>query len=204
MRLGVFGGTFDPIHYGHLRLAEEARCRFQLDRVLFVPNWISPFKTGRAVTPGVTRAELVQAAIADNPAFALDTRELERPGPSYTVETMRALHDENPGTEMFFLTGADAVRDLAKWREPETLLALTRFVAATRFGVSREETTRALPPAWVERILFLEMPALDISGTDLRERVQTERSIRYLTPPAVRTLIYERGLYHPTEPTRVP
>ncbi len=195
MRLAVFGGTFDPIHYGHLHLAEEARDVYRLDRVLFVPNWVSPFKLGREMTPGSLRAEMIRRAIRDNSAFDMDTMELDRPGPSYTIDTLRALRTRHADAELYFLTGADAVCELPRWREPEELLSLTRFVAATRFGVSRDEVVAGLPEAWLERISFLEMPTLQISATDLRERVRSERSIRYLTPPVVSALIYERGLY---------
>jgi len=196
LKLGIFGGTFDPIHYGHLRMAEEARERIGLERVLFVPNQVSPFKLGKVISPGAQRTEMVRLAIAGNPAFEFDTIELDRPGPSYTVETLRAIKLRAPAdTEIYFLTGADAVRDLAGWREPEEILRLTRLVAATRPGVSSEDIVRALPAAWRERILFLEMPELDIAATDLRERVRTGRSIRYLTSPAVEEFVIMQGLY---------
>jgi len=177
-------------------MAEEARERIGLERVLFVPNQVSPFKLGKVISPGAQRTEMVRLAIAGNPAFEFDTIELDRPGPSYTVETLRAIKLRAPAdTEIYFLTGADAVRDLAGWREPEEILRLTRLVAATRPGVSSEDIVRALPAAWRERILFLEMPELDIAATDLRERVRTGRSIRYLTSPAVEEFVIMQGLY---------
>lgn len=201
MRLGIFGGSFDPIHYGHLRLAEEAREALALDRVLFVPNQVSPFKTGNGVTDGRIRAEMVQQAIADQPAFALWDGELEREGPSYTVETLRTLAAQHPDAERFFLTGTDAVRDLPKWREPETILRLAVFVAATRPGVSPDAVRDALPEAWRERVRFLPLTPLEISSTDIRNRVAHGRSIRYLTPPPVVAAIAARRLYAPGEPT---
>lgn len=195
MRLGIFGGTFDPIHFGHLRLAEEARDSLALDRVLFVPNQVSPFKTGATTTPGRLRAQMVEAAIADNPAFALWDGELEREGPSYTVETLRRLREQHSDATLYFLTGTDAVRDLPKWREPDALLALARFVAATRPGVSADDVRAVLPAAWRAQVDFLPMSGLDISSTALRERVAAGRSIRYLAPDAVVQFIQKRALY---------
>ena len=199
LKLGVFGGTFDPIHNGHLRMAEEARERLGLDRVVFIPNQVSPFKLDRRISPGAGRADMVRLAIAGNPAFEIDTIELERGGPSYTVETLRAIQSRlacAPGeVHLYFLTGADAVRELARWREPDAILQLARLVAATRPGVSREDVVAALPSRWHERILFLEMPELDIAATDLRDRVRTGRSIRYLTPCSVERFVADQGLY---------
>ena len=197
MRLGIFGGTFDPIHFGHLRLAEEARERLALDRVLFVPNRVSPFKTDRMTTPPGLRLEMVRQAVADNPAFAVSALEVEREaGPSYTIDTIRALRAERgPKTEMYLLTGTDAVRDLPGWREPDALLALVRIAAALRPGVNESAVVAALPPAWAARVAFIPMTALDISASDLRARVASGRSIAYLVPRAVETFVREHGLY---------
>lgn len=196
-RLGVFGGSFDPVHNGHLRLAEEARERFGLTRVLFVPNRISPFKLEYAVTDGDVRVEILRAAVADNASFVVDDREVKRPGPSYTVDTLRAIQRENPSAELYFLTGTDAVQGLPGWHEPEALLQMAWFVAAARRGVCRREVIDALPATWGARVLFLSMPELDISATDLRARARDGRSVRYLVPAAVEAFIRERGLYLP-------
>lgn len=195
MRIGVFGGSFDPVHYGHLRLAEEARERFGLERVLFIPNHVSPFKAGRDVSPGSLRVEMLRRAVADNPAFVVDEREVQRPGPSYTVDTLRELRQENPAAELYFLTGTDAVRDLPAWREPEAVLSLARFIAAVRPGVRAQDVLVALPDEWESRILFLPMPELDISATDLRTRAREGRSLRYLTPREVELFVQEQRLY---------
>ena len=195
MKIGVFGGTFDPVHYGHLRMAEVCREELGLDRVLFVPNHVSPYKVGRPITPGHLRVAMLQSVTENNPAFAVSTLELDRPAPSYTVDTLRTIKSENPGADLFFLTGADAVRGLSGWREPEVLLDLAHFVAMTRPGVGRAEVLAALPDTWECRILFMEMPGLDISSTDLRNRAKTNRSLRYLTPPQVAAFIAEQGLY---------
>lgn len=196
-RLGVFGGTFDPIHFGHLRMAEEAREKFGLDTVLFVPNYVSPFKLDRPVTPGPLRVQMIQMAIGDNPQFAVDSREIEREGPSYSVETLRALKAERGEVDLFFLTGTDAVKGLPGWKEPEELLGLARFIAAARPGVEKKEVLAALPDSWEERILFLPMRELDISSTDLRARVTDGRSLRYLTPRSVEEFVREHRLYLP-------
>ncbi len=198
MRLGIFGGTFDPIHLGHLRLAEEAREHLALDRVLFVPNRVSPFKTGRTTTPPGLRLEMARRAVADNPRFAVSAFEVEQAseGPSYTIDTVRALRAEHgPETEMYLLTGTDAVRDLPGWREPDALLSLVKIAAAARPGVDKNAVLAALPAAWAARIAFIPMTALDISASDLRARVAAGRSITYLVPRAVETFLREQGLY---------
>ena len=202
MRLGIFGGTFDPVHYGHLRTAEVCRETLELDRVLFVPNRVSPYKTeGKTVTPGELRAEMLRLAVYDNPHFAVSTIEINRPGPSYTVDTLRELRQTNPHDELFFLTGSDAIRGLPGWHEPEALLDLAHFVALTRPGVLQADVLAALPDAWERRILFIAAPGLDISATDLRQRANRKQSLRYLTPPAVAAFIEARGLYDTTNET---
>jgi nicotinate-nucleotide adenylyltransferase len=195
LRLGIFGGTFDPIHFGHLRMAEEAREQLRLDTVLFVPNRVSPLKAGARVTPAEARVEMARRAIADHPAFGVSTVEVGRLGPSYTIDTVRALQREYPNGDLFFLTGTDAVRDLPQWHKPEALLREARFVAATRPGADKSAVLAALPAAWAERMTFIEMPGLDISATELRARVRAGRSIRYLVPPAVEAYIRACGLY---------
>jgi nicotinate-nucleotide adenylyltransferase len=202
MTLGVFGGSFDPVHFGHLRMAEEARIQAGLDRVLFVPTQVSPFKVGRTVTPGEQRLEMLHIALADNPAFAASDVELTRPGPSYTVDTLRLLKEQYPTAELFFLTGTDAVRDLPKWRQPEEILSLARFLVAARPGVDKADVLHALPDLWEARIAFIEMPELDISSTYLRERLRDGRSVRYLLPRAVEEYIVSRGLYRETSDTK--
>lgn len=195
MRLAVFGGTFDPIHFGHLRIAEEARDRLGFERILFVPNYVSPFKAGQSVTSGEQRAQMVERAIRENPAFSISRWEVEREKPSFTIETIRAIRSQYADYELYFLAGMDAVRDLPKWHEPEELLSLVQFVTATRPGVDIRDVLDALPDDWEKRIMFMEMPGLDISATDLRRRVAEGRSIRYLLPPAVEDYIHAHGLY---------
>lgn len=196
-KVGIFGGTFDPVHYGHLRIAEEARERFGLTHVLFVPNQVSPFKIGDTTTPASLRVELVRRAIESNPHFSLWSGELEREGPSFTVETLRRLAQEFPDNALYFLTGTDAVRDIGKWREPEACVALAQFVAFYRPGVTESEARVGVPDHLEPKILFAEMNGLDISSTEIRERVAAGRSIRYLVPDPVVALIEQQGLYHP-------
>lgn len=194
-KLGVLGGTFDPIHFGHLRIAEEARERFGLSHVLFVPNQVSPFKIGDTTTPAPLRAALVAQALEGNPQFLLWDAELRREGPSFTVETLRALKAELPDSSLYFLTGTDAVRDIGKWREPEVCVALAQFVAFYRPGISESEARIGIPDHLEPQILFAPMHGLDISSTEIRARVAEGRSIRYLVPDAVLAQIQAEGLY---------
>lgn len=201
MRIGVFGGSFDPVHQGHLRLAEEAREAFALDTVLFVPTWVSPFKTGRVTVDPAHRLEMVRLATGDNGAFAVSAIECIREGASYTVDTLRALRAAHPGAELVFLTGTDAVAGLPRWREPGAVLELARFGVATRAGTSVEaarESLSHLPGDWQNRVAFFAMTNIDISSSDIRERLQTHRSVRYLLPPNVQDYIAAHGLYAPS------
>lgn len=194
-RIGIFGGSFDPVHIGHLRMAEVAREAANLDRIIFVPAQVSPFKTDRKVTPGELRLEMLRLAIADNPAFAVSDAELQRPGPSFTVDTLRTLKAESPDADFFFLTGTDTIRDLPKWRDPEIALSLATFLVATRPGVAPSDVLAALPDAWESRILFVEMPGLDISSSYLRAALAAGRSTRYLLTDAVRDFVAAHGFY---------
>jgi nicotinate-nucleotide adenylyltransferase len=195
LRLGIFGGSFDPVHIGHLRLAEEAREQAGLDRVLFVPTQVSPFKVGRTQTPAELRLAMLELATADHSAFAVSDTEVRRPGPSYTVDTLRELSEAFPGTELFFITGTDAVRDLPKWHEPEAVLRLAQFLVSVRPGVQKEEVLASLPDAWELRVAFIEMPGLDISSTYLREQLRAGRSVRYLLPRVVEEYVLAHSVY---------
>jgi nicotinate-nucleotide adenylyltransferase len=181
------GGTFDPIHHGHLVAAEEARYAFSLERVTFIPAG-HPWQKERHVAPAEARYEMTQLAIADNPAFEVSRIEIDRDGPTYTVDTLRALRAEKPDAELFFITGADAIREILTWKDPDEALALATFVAVTRPGYELEK----LPSQQIE---VLEIPALAISSTDIRARVAVGRPIRYLVPDAVAAHIKIHGLY---------
>ncbi|GIW19826.1 MAG: putative nicotinate-nucleotide adenylyltransferase [Chloroflexota bacterium] len=198
-RLGIFGGTFDPIHYGHLAIAEEAREAFALERVLFVPAGAPPHKQDRPTSPAVHRAAMVAAAIADNPAFELSRIELDRPGPSYTVDTVRSLRASvaaDDGVELWFVLSVEALRELPTWHEPLALVGLCRFAVAPRPGVarpSRRWLVEALGTA--EPFVFLDGPHVGISASEIRARVAAGRSIRYLVPPPVAAYVATHGLY---------
>jgi nicotinate-nucleotide adenylyltransferase len=199
MRLGIYGGTFDPVHLGHLILAETCREACALDEVWFIPAAVSPHKQSRPVTPGKQRMEMLRFAIAGHPQFKLCSWELDRPGPSYTVDTLRHLKQEDPDRELCLLLGADALADFPKWREPQAILELAQLIA-----VSRGEQPADLDPitaAWgtqaADRVTCVQMPAIGISASDIRHRAATGRSIRFLAPRPVELFILQHQLYGP-------
>ena len=194
-RMGVIGGTFDPIHFGHLFVAEEARTHFRLDRVLFVPNSVPPHKTGREITEFRHRFAMTEMATATNPTFECSTIERDRAGASYTVDTLQALRDERPETELFYITGVDAIADILTWKRHEEVILLAQFIAAARPGYDSAILSVRLPEAYLHQIHVLNSTALDISSTDLRQRVREGRSIRYLTPDDVVEYITRNRLY---------
>ena len=195
MRLGILGGTFDPIHNAHLFIAEEARVRVGLDRVLFVPNAVPPHKISHDVTPAVHRLAMTQLAIQTNPDFDGSALEIERPGPSYTVDTLNALKQAHPGADLFFITGMDTLPEIATWHRPEEILRLCTFIAAERPGYVFDPAQKGLLPGLPERVLPLPTTHLDISATEIRRRVREGLPIRYLTPDAVVDYIARHGLY---------
>jgi nicotinate-nucleotide adenylyltransferase len=194
-RLGVMGGTFDPIHYGHLTTAEEALVQFRLDEVLFVPTGQPWMKEHEVVSPAEDRYLMTVIATASNPRFSVSRIEVDRDGPTYAVDTLRALREEHgAGTELFFVTGADAVLEIIHWKEPEELFELAHFIAATRPGYDlshfEAETITSRP-----EVSVMPVPALAISSTDIRRRVAEGRPIRYLVPEGVKSYIEKAGLY---------
>lgn len=202
-RYGVMGGTFNPIHNGHLVTAEEARVQFRLDRVIFMPTGQPPHKRDNEILPAEERYLMTVIATASNPDFVVSRLEVERPAPSYTIDTVRTLREGcGPDAEIFFITGADAVWEILTWKEPEKLSRYCRFIAATRPGYrldkfkeleisARTETGERRMP----RVDIMEIPALAISSTDIRRRVREGRPIRYLVPEAVVSYIYKSGFY---------
>jgi nicotinate-nucleotide adenylyltransferase len=196
MRIGVLGGTFDPPHLGHLVLAASARHSLALDRVLFVPAGIPWRKADRTVTPAPLRMRMVEAAIAGLEWAAVSTIEVDREGPSYASETMRALvNSQNGQSEWWFVLGADALADLPNWHAPEGLLAVARLALAQRDeeGLSAEIRTRF--PGIEKHVDPVGMPALAVSSSDMRERVRDGRPTDLLLPGTVRTVIDDLGLY---------
>jgi nicotinate-nucleotide adenylyltransferase len=198
MRLGVFGGTFDPVHLGHLASAEEAAYRLCLPQVLFVPAQHQPLKGAAPRASAADRLAMLRLAVADNPCFDVSTAELDRPAPSYTVDTLRALRAAHgPACELYFLLGVDAANTLADWREPAELLRLARLVVMTRSDVRQPDwaVLRALAPDAAQRVALLAVPDIDLSSSDLRRRVAAGEPIRYQVPEPVRAYIEEHGLY---------
>ena len=197
-KIGIMGGTFDPIHMGHLVMAEAVRMDYGLAKVLFIPTGTSPHKHGSPVTPAIDRYIMTMMATYSNPFFFVSPIERDRPGPSFTIDTVRALVAEyGPGTEFYFLTGTDAVLELHTWNNIDELLDLCHFVAASRPGKVRSiaEEIERLGPKAKERIHRLTTPELEISATDIRKRVRLGKSIRYFVPESVEHYIHKEGLY---------
>ena len=197
LRLGIMGGTFDPVHYGHLVTAEEALVQFNLDRVVFMPTGRPVRKTHRSVSSAEDRYLMTVIATASNPDFEVSRLEIDRPGDTYTVDTLRQLRDSyGLDTELFFITGADAVREILTWRGAEELADLTTFIAATRPGFQAAPLADAMPPGVrAPRVEPMAVPALAISSSDIRDRVADRRPVRYLLPEAVSAYIVKNGLY---------
>jgi nicotinate-nucleotide adenylyltransferase len=194
-RLGVMGGTFDPIHQGHLVTAEEALSQFSLDEVVFVPTGQPWMKAERAVSPAEDRYLMTVIATSSNPHFWVSRLEIEREGPTYTVETLRALRkDVGPTCELFFITGADAMLEIFQWKDPEEILDQAHFIAATRPGYDIARFEREAPTRH-PNVSVMNIPALAISSSDIRRRVAAGDPIRYLVPEGVQTYVEKAGLY---------
>ena len=210
MRLGIFGGTFDPVHYGHLLLAESCREQLALDAVWFMPAAVPPHKQNVALAPASARIDMLKLAIGGQESFEVCPYEVERGGVSYTVETLEHFLAEDPARELFFLMGADSLRDLHTWRSPERIcqLAIPVFVTRTLTGTADQPVDFSLlegvvEPARLEVIRQhrVDMPRIDLSSTDIRRRVGDGRSIRYQTPRAVERYIETAGLYRAQKPS---
>ncbi|OQY23282.1 MAG: nicotinic acid mononucleotide adenylyltransferase [Chloroflexi bacterium] len=194
--MGILGGTFDPPHYGHLALAENARVQLRLDRVLFVLAGQPPHKPEQPITPARHRAALVEAAIADNPAFAISCVDLDRPGPHYTVEMLALLRRKHPQADLFFLIGGDSLTQFLAWRDPAGIARQARLAVMQRPGYEPDlGALEQAVPGISERLAWLDAPRLDIASSDLRRRVCAELPLRYLVPPPVESYIREHHLY---------
>ena len=193
--LGVFGGTFDPIHLAHLAVAEAAREALGLERVLFITAGEPPHKPARPITDAVHRFAMVELAIADNPAFASSRMELDRPGPSYTADTLEALAADSP--DLTLILSVEAFVDLPTWHEPRRVLELARMAVAPRDGYPDAEPGFLAEhfPETPARVVFLDGPRLRLSASELRARAAAGRSLRYLVPDAVAAYIGDHGLY---------
>ena len=191
MRLGLLGGTFNPPHIGHLVCAMEARDQLGLDAVALVPANVPPHKLVTDDPGPQVRLELCELAAGTEPGLVVRDEEIRRPGPSFTVDTLRALHET--GDELTFIVGGDQALGLPDWREPETILSLARIAVALRGDVSRDAVEQRC--AGLPALVFFDMPRLDVSSTGIRERVAAGRPIRHLVPSAVAERIGELGLY---------
>ena len=195
-RLGIMGGTFDPIHYGHLLMAEEAQQAFALDEVVFVPNGRPAHKKAYLVSSPEDRFAMTRLATASNPHFSASRMEVDRSGMSYTIDTLRQFRALYPKLEeLYFITGADAVLEILTWHEYDQLVQECRFIAVTRPGFVLEQLSTIISAEFLSRVSFLPIPGLEISSTDIRQRVHEGRSIKYLTPEPVEAYIEQHGLY---------
>jgi nicotinate-nucleotide adenylyltransferase len=198
-KIGLLGGTFDPIHIGHLIAAEYAREAAGLDEVLFIPAGEPPHKESQLVTPVKHRYMMTLLATVTNPHFNVSRVEIERKGKSFTVDTVLALKEQyGASAELYFILGSDSMADVPNWHQPERLLSLCHFLVAGRPGWDRDKVKESLGPLYApnsERIHMIEIPAVDISSSEIRARVREGRSIRYMVPDLVLSYIEERGLY---------
>jgi nicotinate-nucleotide adenylyltransferase len=189
-RIGIMGGTFDPIHHGHLVAASEVAGRFELDQVVFVPTGM-PYQKGSAVSPAEDRYLMTVIATASNPRFHVSRADIDRDGPTYTIDTLRELHASyGPGSELFFITGADALARILSWKDALEMLSLAHFVGVTRPGF--ELTDKHLP---ADTVTLVEVPAMAISSSDCRARVASGKPVWYLVPDGVVQYIAKRSLY---------
>lgn len=191
MHIGIFGGSFNPPHVGHLIVAEAMREQFALDRVLWIPSRQPPHKPGAGLADARHRLAMTRLATDGNPAFAVSEVELRREGVSYTVDTVRALQEAHPDDTFSLLIGGDSLRDFGSWHRPDEIARRVALLVYRRPGAHVAD----LPPGLAARIRFADAPLLDVSGTDIRARCRAGRSIRYLVPDPVRAYIAGHGLY---------
>lgn len=196
-RVGIFGGTFDPIHIGHLILAEEARFRLALDRVYLVPVGDPPHKQDRQVTPIAHRLLMTELAVADTDALWVSRVDADRPGPHYTNDTVQLLREEvGADTELYFLMGMDSLRDLPIWRQPQWLIQACTLVVLTRHDIEIDwASLEAALPGLRRRVLLLDMPELEIASRTLRDRIRAGAPIAHQIPRMVEAYIAKHGLY---------
>jgi nicotinate-nucleotide adenylyltransferase len=194
--IGILGGTFNPPHMGHLVMAQEALDQLELDRVVLMPVAVPPHKEAREDPGAAARLELCRLAVAGDDRFDVSALEVERGGASFTVDTLRELHDIEPEHDLTFIVGGDMAQSLPAWREPEAILALARLAVAEREGVRREDIARRLESLHGgDRVVFFDMPRIDVSSSTIRRRVAEGRPVRYLVPDPVAAAITEQGLY---------
>jgi len=197
MRLGIFGGTFDPPHLGHLILAQEAHWQLNLDRILWLLTPVSPLKTDVAISPWQERWELTAAAIQDNPDFELSRVDIDRPAPHYAFESVKLLKEAYPGDQLVYFMGGDSLRELPKWEQPAELVA-----NSDQIGVMHRpgnpinlDSLGAKVPGLIKKLVWVESPLIEISGRTIRKRIKTGGPVKYFLPEAVYQIILEKNLY---------
>jgi nicotinate-nucleotide adenylyltransferase len=198
MNIGVMGGTFDPVHLGHLALAEEARRQLNMAEVIFVPAGHPYFKAAASISPAGHRLKMLELALADKPHFRISRIEIDRPGPSYAIDTVSGMKKEaGPDDELFFILGWDSLMSLPYWQDPKMLISMCRLVAAPRPGFPRPDINalEGLLPGIAQRAVVMDKPVMDISSTDIRQRVKNGLPIDHLVPETVAKYIREKGLY---------
>ena len=194
-RIGVLGGTFDPIHIGHLVVADNALQQLELDTILFVPAGQPPHKTGRVISSAADRSAMIEIAIADRSEFVHSSVDLDREGPSFTVDLLHRIHATYAPSALFFVMGADSLRDFATWSRPEAILRIARIAVARRPGVELGAGVLASVTGLADKLDLLNSPLSHISSTDLRDRVSRGQTIRYLLPRGVHDYLDSRNLY---------
>ncbi len=197
-KIGIMGGTFDPIHYGHLVLAEQIRTQFNLEKILFIPAGIPPHKLDMDITSSKHRYFMSLLATITNPSFEVSKIEIEEKSISYTVNTIRKLKSIYKDGDLYFITGADALYELDTWNDLENLLKMCNFIAATRPGIDNKllvEKKDFLNKKYDANIIITAVPALAISSTDIRNRIKDGESIKYIVPESVEYYIYKNNLY---------
>jgi nicotinate-nucleotide adenylyltransferase len=187
MKIGILGGTFNPIHTGHLILAEEAREKLGLDKVVFVPAFLPPHKDNGDITSAVDRLKMVKLAIKDNRYFSVSSTEIKRAGRSYTIDTIREFKERYPNDELYFVIGSDLLKYLEEWKDLNQILEMVRFIVATRPGYPLEKI-----PSYIKT---MAIRAVDISAFEIREAIKENKSFRYLVPEGVCKYITKKGLY---------
>lgn len=201
MRLGIFGGTFDPPHIAHLILAAEALSQLKIDRILWVLTPEPPHKLGQEITPLDIRLRLLKSALGDDPAFELSPVDIDRPPPHYAVDTMHLLAGQYPGAELVYLMGGDSLRDLPTWHEPQQFIRSCKFLGVMhRPGdLARLDEVETKLPGISTKVRWIVLPLLQVSSTDIRQRIAEGRPYRYFLPAPVYDLIKSNGLYHATK-----
>ncbi len=197
VKVGIIGGTFDPIHYGHLIIAEEARVKVGLVKVIFIPAGNPPHKLRRPYSPAHHRYKMVELAIASNPYFEVSPIEVNRPGPSYSVDTVAMLQKEmGPEVDLYFIMGVDSLAGILTWHKPEELIKLCKIIAVNRPGYGVDiDALDSVIPGIKRQVIFIKAPEIGISSTEIQERVREGLPIKYLVPPEVEQYIYEHNLY---------